>query len=139
VEQRENQAKTEAWIARGNADFPDFTERCNQLADMGAGDNPTFMQAVGELPDGHKVLANLAENPAETARILKLPPVRMALELATLSHRIAAAPPPAPKPTSQAPPPIRPIQTTSRAEVRLESLEGDDFLHAWNKKTKGRA
>jgi hypothetical protein len=133
LEARESQAKSEAWIAKGNAEFPDFTERCNELANMGAGENPAFMTAINRLPDGHKVIAELAANPADTARILQLGPVDLAIELASMAHRIAATPPPPPKPTTQAPPPIRPLPTQARAEVRLENLDGAAFRSAFLK------
>ena len=136
-EARDAQAKSEAWIAKGNAEYDDFTARCNELASMGAGENPAFMAAVGRLDGGHKVIAELSANPAEAARILKLPPVDLAIELATMSHRIASAPPPAPKAVSQAPAPIRPLATTARAETNLNTLDGDAFRAAWNKRTRG--
>ena len=135
IEQREATAKSEQWVSAGNAEYSDFTARCNQLADLGAAENPAFMQAIGELPAGHKVIADLAENPAEAARILKLPPIRMALELANVSARLAAAPPPPPKPVSQAPPPIRPLSTQARAEKNPEAMSSDEYQRWWNDRT----
>lgn len=139
LEQRETATRSEAWIAKGNAEYPDFTERCNDLANLGAGENPAFMAAIGRLDNGHKVIADLAANPGETARILRLPAVDLAIELAGIGHRIATAPPPAAKPTTQAPPPIRPLATTARAEVRPENMDSDEFQIYYNKKTRGRA
>lgn len=139
IERQETTARSEAWIAKGNAEYPDFTERCNDLANLGAGENPAFMAAIGRLDNGHKVIADLAANPGETARILRLPAVDLAIELAGIGHRIATAPPPAAKPTTQAPPPIRPLQTTARAEVRPENMDSDEFQIYYNKKTRGRA
>lgn len=136
LQAREAQSKTEVWINKGNAEYADFTERCNELANMGAQGNQAFIDAIGELPDGHKVIAELAASPADAARILQLPPLSMGIELASMAHRIASAPPPPPKPTTQAPPPIRPLATASRAEVNLNTLDGDAFLAAWNKKTR---
>lgn len=142
IAQREQAAKNEAWVAKGNAEFPDFNERCNVLADIGAGDNPAFMTAIGRLPEGHKVIAELAADPAEATRILKLSPVELGLELAGISARIAApeAPepaPPTPIPTTKAPPPIRPLATASRAETSPENMTSEQYQKWWNKRTRG--
>lgn len=139
IEQRETRAKTDTWATAGAAEYPDFTERCNQLADMGAGENPHFMAAILDVPDGHKLVATLAEQPAEAARILRLAPVPMAIALANMAHQIAAAPPPPPpRPTTQAPPPIRPLSTANRAEPSLDNLEGDAFRAEWHKRTRSK-
>lgn len=136
-EQREAAARSDTWVSAGNAEFADFTSRCNALADMGAAESPGFMQTLGEIPDGHRVIAELADNPAEAARILKLPPIRMALELAAVSARLAAAPPPPAKAVSQAPPPIRPLTTQARADTNIANLDGDAFLRAWQRRKRG--
>lgn len=137
VAQRETQARNDAWISKGNADFADFTARCNAVADMGAGENTAFMAAIARVPDGHKVIAALADNPAETTRILKLPPIDLALEVAALAHRASTAAAPAPRPTSQAPSPIRPLATAARAEPNPERMSEAEFQTWWNKRTRG--
>jgi hypothetical protein len=138
IERRETAAKQEAAIARGNAAFPDFTQRCNQIAEMGAADNPAFMATIWEVPEAHQVISDLAEHPAEAARILKLPPARMALELAKLSQAIAtpaAAPAPV-KATTAAPPPIKPLDTAPRGEVNPATMSSEQFKEYWNKTTR---
>lgn len=137
VEQRAQAEATQTWVAAGNAAFPEFTGMCNELASMGAAENPAFMAAINRVTDGHKVIAELAADPAETARILKLPAVDLAIAVATMSHRIAAAPPPPPRQTTQAPPPIRPLATAARAEVNLSNLEGAAFRSAFLKQFNG--
>jgi hypothetical protein len=146
IEHRETQGRTEAAIAAGNAAYPDFTERCNELASMGAADNPAFMSTIWKIPDGHKVIVELAGNPADAARILKLPPVDLALELAGLAQRISAAPSAAPAPapaperaTSRAPPPITPLATAARTEVNPETMSEAAFQVWWNKQTRARS
>lgn len=135
IAQREQAAASEAWIAKGTADYPDFNERCNALADMGAGQNPAFMAAIGKLPEGQRVISDLADHPAEAHRILTLPPVELALELAAMAARLAAAPAPV-KPSSSAPAPIRPLTATSRAEVDPERMTEAQYQDYWNKKTR---
>lgn len=136
-QQRAQAEATQTWVAAGNAAYPDFTERCNELASMGAAENPAFMAAIGRVTDGHKVIAELAADPAETARLLKLPAVDLAIAVASMSHRIAAAPPPPPRQTTQAPPPIRPLATAARAEVNLSNLDGAAFRSAFLKQFHG--
>jgi hypothetical protein len=137
VQQRQQAEATQTWVAAGNAAYPDFTERCNELASMGAAENPAFMAAIGRVESGHKVIAELAADPAETARILKLPAVDLAIAVATIAHRIGTAPPPPPRPTTQAPPPIRPLATAARAEVNLSNLDGAAFRSAFLKQFNG--
>jgi hypothetical protein len=141
IERREQAARDEEWQASGQSAYPDFTERCNILADIGAGENPAFMAAIRRLPEGQKVIAELAENPAEATRILKLSPVDLALELAGISNRIAAPEPAAPvlepKPTTKAPPPIRPIAPAARAEPDPSRMSSEEYQKWWNKRTRG--
>ncbi len=118
--------------AREMADEGRFIETCNEIAGLGEAKYPDFDDAVknfamlGEMPkpflegitalgkdDGARVYYELGKNPDEAARIFKLPPVRMAVELAKLSAvqpKVAAV--------SKAPAPIEPI--TSRV-VRADA------------------
>ena len=134
VEQRAQAAKSQAWVASGEKEYPDFTERCNALADMGAAENKTFLAAIGELDAGHKVVAELANDPAEATRILALSPVKMALALAKLEDSLARKPAPAPKPVSAAPAPIKPIASTARAEVTPDKMTPEQYQRWWNSK-----
>lgn len=102
--QREYAAKTNAFADRGASEFNDFTQRCNVVASLGATERPEFMQIITDMPDGHRVVAALADDPDETSRILQLPAHKMALELARYT------PKPAKKTqVSAAPAPIRPV------------------------------
>ena len=132
VRQREEQTRSSAWIAAGQSEFSDFDERCNQLADMGAAESRPFLAAIGKVPNGHKVIAKLAAEPSEAVRILALSPVDMAVELTLMSKDIAATPAAAPKPTTQAPPPIKPIGGSARAVVDPSEMSGDEFLKHYN-------
>lgn len=107
-------ARTDGLLKAGNTEYKDFTDRCNVVASLGAGDRADFMQIVTDpavIPDGHKVIAQLAENPDEAARILALPTVQMTAALVKFQAEISKAP--APKPLSNVPPPIRPIDGQS--------------------------
>lgn len=126
AEQREFQRKVSEWDAAGRKEFPDFVDRCNAVANMGASERPEFMRIVAETVDGHKIVAHLADNPEEAVRILSLPAHRMALEIGRLS-----AVPPKPKPVSAAPEPIKPLG--SPAGGKANSLSDDASTSDWMK------
>ncbi len=106
VQQREYQAKVQTFGDLGAKEFPDFIERCNTVAGLGLApsDNPAFMQTIAEMPDGHRIVAHLAENPDEAMRIAGEPVHKMALNLAKISSSLAK-----PEQVSRAPAPITPV------------------------------
>src|SRR5581483_806777 len=63
VAQREFKQKLESWDSAGRKDFPDFVDRCNTVAALGAAEHPEFMRIVTDIPDGHKLVAQLADDP----------------------------------------------------------------------------
>lgn len=110
-------ARTAGIMKAGASAYPDFNDRCNVVADLGAGDRADFMQIVTDpdvISDGHKVIAQLAENPEEAARILALPTVQMTAALVKFQAEANKAP--VAKPISLAPAPIKPIDGTARAD-----------------------
>lgn len=117
----------------GKAEFPDFADARDQLV-SGLGDviqrKPEFLEAITALPDGHKVFHQLAKNLDDAARILDMPPVQMAIELAKLSGAPAKA-----KPVSSAPPPIKPIAGTARGEKDPNDMTTAEWME-WRKKTE---
>lgn len=115
-----------------------FVESCNSTYDHGVAKYPDFESAaktyglLGEMPkdflqaitslgedDGARVYYELGKTPDEAARVLKLPPAKMAMEIAKLAYTKTA---PAPRPVSKAPAPIEPI-TSSRARTDAEPDE----------------
>lgn len=112
-----------------------FTEKCNMVAAMGAGDSPEFMAIITDpeiIPDGHKVVAALADNPEEAQRILALEPIKMAAALTRFAN---AAPPKAPAALSSAPAPIKPVGGTAKASTP----EDTDDMRAWIAKRNATA
>ena len=140
IQRREGDARTQSWQAAGTAEYSDWNERCNQLADMGGAENPAFIQAVTTIPGGHRIVAELSENPAEMVRLLRMPTIEMAIALAGMGQRLSGSSTPvaAAVPISRAPPPIKPIQATARAEVNLDKMSESEFQAAWNKRTRGK-
>lgn len=103
-------------LESGQKDFPDFeAARVDIIAAFGSTINrrPDFLEAINEIPDGHKVFYHLGKNLDEADRVLRLPPTKMAIELTKLSSALGK--PPAPKPVSKVPAPITPIGGTGRA------------------------
>jgi hypothetical protein len=106
----------------------------------GWGNRPDALMALTSMPDAHKVYRELASNLDNAGRILNLPPMQMAMELARMA---AAAPPAAPNgsaqgapqpvqslpPVTQAPAPIRPVGGTTRAPERpLHQVSMAEFI-----------
>jgi hypothetical protein len=111
--------------AAGRTEFGStaFDEAIGALNAVGAGQRPDFLEAVTQIPDGHRLYPLLAADLDNAGRILALPPLRMAVELAKLAlvaptpaaEANGAAPSPSElPPVSQAPPPIRPIRGVAR-------------------------
>lgn len=115
-----------ATLAAGKKDFTDFDDRCNTLASLGANERPDFLQIVtdGEIiPDGHKVLASLAEDTTEAARILSLPPVQMSAALVRYSENLNR---PKSAAVSRAPAPFKPLNGGAKASEELSSNDSED-------------
>ena len=104
VQQREFNAKCDAIYSSGNGEFGQ--EWDTTLANFGmlGGLNQPFLEAVTELPDAHKVLHQLGSDMDAAARIMSLPPIKMAFELAKLSSKPVKT-----APVTKAPPPIAPL------------------------------
>jgi hypothetical protein len=125
-----------------------FNDACNKVFDAGKGEfgnewdsslrtfqmlggaSPEFLEAVTAMDAGHKVLHHLGQNPEVAERLLSLPPLRMALELARLESTVGQA---KPKPVSNAPAPINPIGGRS-APVEPEEFATAAEQIAWWKK-----
>jgi hypothetical protein len=135
--QRSFNAACNATFAKGKAEFPDFEQAVGALNAVGAGQRPDFLSAVTALPEGHKVYRQLAGNLDEAARVLALPPMQMAVELAKMAV-VAATPVTRPPPqVSNAPPPIRPIGGASRNPTPAnESME--EFIARRDKEAAAR-
>lgn len=132
------QAAVQKTLSTGAAEFTDFNDHCNMLADMGANDRPEFLQAIVDEDNGHKLLQHLGQNPEEAERILSLPSLKMAAAIAKLSVEIDKPKPP--KPVSAAPAPIKPIDGRARvapAPDKMSDAEFDAFFA--EKEAKRRA
>lgn len=93
--------------ATGKKEFTDWQQSLDNLNLVGAlgKDVPaTFLETAVELKDPHKILHHLGKNMDEAARIAKLPPQKMAVEMARIEATLQA-----PAPVSAAPAPVIPV------------------------------
>ncbi len=129
VAQREFEKRSKAWIEAGNKEFGpnDFMEKCNEVAALGAGESREFMALVTDpdiIPDGHKVIAALADHPEEAQRILAMDPIRMSAALT----RFASTAKLPEKKISQAPAPIKPIGGTAKNSAPSDNEPIGDWM-----------
>lgn len=124
--------KTDSLLSQGRAEFKDFDDRCNLIAEIGGNDRADFLPLVTELPDSHKILAQMADNPSEARRILSAPGPLMAIELTKFAMNAAK---PTAKPISSAPKPITPIDGTAKPS---DELSEDDSDEAWFRKRQAQ-
>lgn len=113
----------------GKTEFPDWDSSLRTFQMLG-GASPDFLEAVTAMDAGHKVLHHLGQNPEVAERLLSLPPLRMAYELARLETTVGHT---KPKPVSNAPAPINPIGGRS-APVEPEEFASTAEQIAWWKK-----
>lgn len=125
--ERQN-ARAQSWLSAGVKDYgmEDFNARCDLVASLGAEDRPEFMQIVTDpdiIPDGHKVVALMADHPEEAQRILALDPMKMAVAIA----RFAQTAEKPVKAISAAPRPITPIGGSARSSAPSDT----DDIKTW--------
>lgn len=128
--ERQVKARTDGVMKAGHKEYgqAEFNEKCNEVAAMGAGDSREFMQIITDpdiIPDGHKLIVALADDPDEAERILALrnEPMKMAAALTRFASQ-AKAPE---TPVSKAPRPITPIGGTARVTAPADT----DDIKAW--------
>lgn len=129
VSQRRFDDACNAVYNAGKTEFPDFDESLANFKLLG-GLPPSFLEAATQMEDGHKVLYKLGQNPEEASRILGLPPVPMAMELAKLMSARAPG-----QSVSKVPAPIKTLEASSRVEVDPEKMSQTEW-EAWRNKTK---
>lgn len=113
----------------GKTEFPDWDSSLRTFQMLG-GATPEFLEAVTAMDAGHKVLHHLGQNPETAERLLSLPPLRMALELARLETTVGQA---KPKPVSNAPAPINPIGGRSAPVEPPEFATTAEQIAWWKK------
>lgn len=119
--QQFNDACNRAYEA-GKKEFKDFDDSLRNFGMLG-GLPQEFLEIASTMPDGHKVLYALGKNPEEASRVLSLPPLQMAMELARVSDKVTKQPT---KAVSGAPAPIQPVDGTAKG-----SSEPPENINDW--------
>ncbi len=113
-------------------DWNDALRNLNLVGALGPGASTEFLETAIELRDPHKVLHHLGLHIEEAERITKLPPKKMALEMARVEAMLNT-PTPAPTlpPISNAPPPVIPVGGASKAgapSIEDPNISTADFM-----------
>lgn len=119
---------------KGKTEFKDFDDTLRTFGMLG-GLTPEFLEVATDLPDGHKVLYALGKNPEEASRVLSLPPLKMAAELARMADKLGKT---APTPVSGAPAPITPVDGSSRVEKDPEKMSTEEWMR-WRNETLSKS
>ena len=118
----------EAGVASHGEQFVTAVRTLQQVTDLSQ--KPDFIEAVTSLPNAADVYFHLGSNPDEAAHVLRLPPVKMAMELARLSAAVGK-----PKPASRASAPITPV---GRSSTPSSDLTDDLPIDEWMKRRQAQ-
>jgi len=110
--------------ARGKEEFKDFDSKISNFQKLG-GLPPALIEASIEAGPSHKILHYLGENMDEAARVLALPPLKMAVAVSKLGDKLSKAPA-----VSQLDEPIKPISGRAAAPAGWQNPE-DMPLEQW--------
>ena len=99
--QREFDRSANDIYEKGVKEYPDFEQSLSNFKMLG-GLQPAVVEAAMETGEAAKVLYELGKNPDEAARIMALPPTKMAVAVAKIAVKPSSAPA-----VSKAPPPIK--------------------------------
>lgn len=122
--ERRNEAANQTYQngKSAHSDFDSAVQNLAQVTDLTQ--RADFIDAVTSLPNGHEVYYHLGKNLDDADRVLSLPPVKMALELAKIAAKLGA-----PSKQSKAPPPIKPIGGKAAPSGDLsDDLPMDEWL-----------
>ena len=123
----ETQIRMERFHEQGQSQFTDWKQRCDDLVKMGA--DPGFAALLVDMPDGVKVTAALAADPAEVERIAAIRSERgRAVALGKYAALLEDAPPRAEPRVSRAPAPIRPVTGRAAPQLNEYSMSGQQLV-----------
>jgi len=131
IKQRDFDSACNKVFDAGKSEFPDWDSSLKTFQMLG-GAPQEFLEAVTSMDAGHKVLHHLGQNPEAAERLLSLPPLRMAIELARLEATVGKSTPP---PVSSAPAPITPVGGKSAPVEPEEFASTADYI-AWKKRNR---
>lgn len=121
-------------IAEGNKEFADFDESTSVLADALGDSFRAAADLLIEIPEAHKIIQHLGNDPEEAIRIFSLSPVKQVMELTKLSDKITT---PKDKKITKAPDPIKPVTGRAASAPTLESAKTTaEFVAIRNKQLR---
>jgi hypothetical protein len=130
ADQNFNQACNRVFQEGVKAD-PNFEANLRTLQSVGD-ISRDFLEVVADMDNGHQVLNHLGANPDEADRILSLPPLKQARELAKIEASLGK---PAAAPVSKAPAPISPVGSKAAPVVPDSFATTADYI-AWRKQNR---
>lgn len=139
---QEVESKHHARIEQAIATHADYESVMEEAADAPV--SVAMEDAILHSELGHEMMYYFGKNPAEAARIAKLPAGLALMEMGKLEARLSAAPEtvPAPRvPVSSAPPPVRPVTggAHTTAAPDLDSMSPAAYREYMNKRDRERA
>ncbi len=116
----------------GKSEFNDFDDALKNFSMLGGIPTP-MLETLTEMPNAHKVLRAIGKDPELAEKVLKMTPMKMAMELARIESGLEK--PAMPKPVSTAPKPIIPIDSGARGEEDPEKMSTAQWIQ-WREKNK---
>jgi hypothetical protein len=122
-----------------------FTELCNTVYDKGVKElgksemddvvkglsdhtgtviPPVLIEAAADAGDAHRVLKYLYDNPDQYDELLNMPIHRMGTKVARIAAKLEAQT----RQVSKAPPPIKPISGTSKADKSYDEMSREEYV-----------
>lgn len=134
VAHRTTQQRAQAFHDQGRSQYPDWEERTKSLIQMGA--DGQFAELLIEIPNGARVAAALADDPAELERIAGLRSERArAIELGKYAATLAPTRRSSVPNVTRAPAPVRPVgNAPARAEFNEYTASADELAEYYSKK-----
>lgn len=127
--------------AKGQEKFPDFQSTLASYAQLGGLQRP-FVEAVLQAGDkAPEILHALGKDLNEASRVMSLPAIEQAFEIAKMAGALSAKPQVAPAQTSGAPAPVKPkVGGAARSEpdVYDDTLSTKDWIALRNKELSDR-
>lgn len=120
--------------AAGKEEFGDFDTSLKTFQMLG-GIPKDLLDVVTEMPNAHKVLYTLGKDLDLAERVAKMPPTKMALELARIEANMVR---PVVREVSKAPRPVTPIDGVSRANEDPEKMSTESWMEWRSKQLEGR-
>lgn len=128
INEKSNVIYNEGIRAYGRAEFDDAVKHMNETFGQLT---PVVIDTLTDIDDAPKLIQHLADNPDVADKLAGLPPHKLGAALAKEAAKLTK-----PKQVSQAPAPIRPLNTTSSAEPEtdIEKMSMAELDRLWTQR-----